>query len=95
VGKRMSRKLTLIPGSLQEEDDAEIYPGDMENDFSEWLDFENTYEDRCKCESWTLLHFGCKCGFVERQKRRKELEEEIDRIEKERKKKHPSDDIPF
>lgn len=31
---------------------------------------EDNKEDKCTCSSWELFHFGCKCGFVEREKER-------------------------
>ena len=52
------------------------------NDFDDW-DPDYGYWDQnysfkmaqpknrkteCTCDSWTLLHFGCKCGFMEQEK---------------------------
>ncbi len=27
-------------------------------------------EDKCVCSSWDLFNFGCRCGFIEREKER-------------------------
>ena len=78
------------------------------DDEAEWqleLPFEDHHGgelsfDSCSCESWTLFNFGCKCGYMEREKRRKELEKMIEELEKKReeerkKKKFADDDLPF
>lgn len=61
---------------------------------------ECSWEDQCKCESWTLLHFGCKCGYIDREKRRKELDRIIEEDRKKREEgrknnKNADDDLPF
>jgi len=64
----------------------------------------SSHLDHCTCESFNLFNFGCKCGFMERDKRRKELtklieiDEEKRRREKEKEKekkleKYVSDDV--
>lgn len=30
--------------------------------------FKKNFPQKCTCDSWNLLHFGCKCGYVAARK---------------------------
>ena len=56
---------------INEYDDWDPDFGYYGEDFFPFIE-DNKKEDKCVCDSWELFHFGCRCGYIEREKERKD-----------------------
>ena len=90
------RNLKIVAGKKEQSSDGStnLDRDDWDDDFGYWdrygeqpsFNFELPKEEiKCTCDSYTLFHFGCKCGAFEKEMSRNEAKGSTGRSDLDRK----------